>query len=68
VESVLDEDGKGGYRFDHMAFKDPIDILGFFLGYMSGPVAPESPEEHDERIARIIILPEEPASTTASVL
>jgi len=27
--SRLDEDGKGGYRFDRMAFKDPIDILGF---------------------------------------
>ena len=27
--SGLDEDGKGGYRFDRMAFKDPFDILGF---------------------------------------
>ena len=29
VGSVLDEDGKGGYRFDRMTFKNPIDILGF---------------------------------------
>jgi hypothetical protein len=29
VSSVLDEDGKGGYRFDRMTFKDPFDILGF---------------------------------------
>ncbi len=27
--SGLDEDGKGGYRFDRMAFKDPFDILAF---------------------------------------
>jgi len=27
--SVLDEDGKGGYRFDRMAFNGPFDILGF---------------------------------------
>jgi hypothetical protein len=27
--SVLDEDGKGGYHFDRMAFNDPLDILGF---------------------------------------
>lgn len=26
VGSVLDEDGKGGYRFDRMTFKNPIDI------------------------------------------
>jgi hypothetical protein len=26
---VLDEDGKGGYRFDRMAFNGPFDILGF---------------------------------------
>ena len=29
VGNVLDEDDKGGYRFDRMAFKDPFDILGF---------------------------------------
>jgi hypothetical protein len=29
VGSVLDEDGKGGYRFDRMTFKNAIDILGF---------------------------------------
>jgi hypothetical protein len=29
--SGLDEDGKGGYCFDRMAFKDPFDILGFAL-------------------------------------
>jgi putative transposase len=46
VGSVLDEDGKGGYRFDRMAFNGPFDILGFFLEYMSGPPIAES---HDER-------------------
>ena len=29
VGSVLDEDGKGGYRFDRMALNGPFDILGF---------------------------------------
>jgi hypothetical protein len=56
--SVLDEDGKGGYRFDRMNFKDPFDILGFFLGYMSGPIITESAEEREERQSRIVTLPE----------
>ena len=58
VGSVLDEDGKGGYRFDRMAFKDPFDILGFFLGYMSGPITAESTEEREARIKRVVVLPE----------
>lgn len=59
VGSVLDEDGKGGYRFDRMAFKDPFDILGFFLGYMSGPIIAESAEEQQKRMKCVVILPEE---------
>lgn len=59
VGSVLDEDGKGSYRFDRMTFKTPIDILGFFLGYMSGPLIAESAEEHEERHKRVITVPEE---------
>lgn len=58
VRSVLEEDGKGGYRFDRMAFKDPIDALGFFLGYMSGPLLAESQDECEERMKQVIILPE----------
>ncbi len=65
--SVLDEDGKGGYRFDRMTFNSPFDILGFFLGYMSGPVTAESPQEREERMKRIVILPE-PASPTGIAL
>ena len=59
VGSVLDEDGKGGYRFDHMASNSPFDILGFFLGYMSGPLIPENEPEHEERMKHVVILPEE---------
>ena len=55
VGSVMDEDGKGGYRFDRMAFNCPIDILG----YMSGPILTESQEEHEERTKYTVILPEE---------
>ncbi len=56
--NTLDEDGKGGYRFDRMTFKDPFDILGFFLGYMSGSIITESAEEREERQSRIVTLPE----------
>ncbi|GHO67213.1 hypothetical protein KSC_061050 [Ktedonobacter sp. SOSP1-52] len=45
VGAVLDDDGKGGYRFDCMAFQDSFDIQGFFLGHMSGPIIAESPQE-----------------------
>lgn len=37
VGSVLDEDDKGGYRFDRMAMSGPFDILGLAPRYMSGP-------------------------------
>jgi hypothetical protein len=42
-----------------MAFNCPLDILGFFLGYMSGPILTESQEEHEERTKYTVILPEE---------
>jgi hypothetical protein len=58
VGSVLDEDGKGGSCFDRITFHRPFDILGFFLGYMSGPIPAESPEEHEERTKHVVILPE----------
>ena len=67
VGSVLDEDGTGGYRFDRMAFSGPFDILGFFLGYMSGPITAESPEERKERLKHVVFLPE-PVSTTGIAL
>jgi len=44
-------DGKGGYQFDD----DPTNaeaILGFTLGYMSGPVLAETAEERDQRLHR----------------
>lgn len=57
--SVLDDDGKGGYRFDRLAFRGPFDILGYFLGYVSGPIVPESQEEREERHRHVVIIPEE---------
>jgi len=57
--SVLDEDGKGGYRFDRMALPDPFDILGFFLGSMSGPIMAESAEERKALHSHIVEVPEE---------
>jgi hypothetical protein len=56
--SVLGEDGKGGYCFDRMTFTDSFNILGFFLGYISGPIIAESREEREERNIRVVILPE----------
>jgi hypothetical protein len=44
-----------------------IDILGFFLGYMSGPITVESTEEQQERMKRVVMLPE-PASSTGIAL
>ncbi len=44
-------DGKGGYQFDD----DPNNvesILGFTLGYMSGPVLAETSEEREQRLRR----------------
>ncbi len=58
VSSVADENDKGGYRFDRMVFNGPFDILGFFLGYMSGPIIEESQEEREERHHRFVALPE----------
>jgi hypothetical protein len=57
--SVLDEDGKGGYRFDRMALPGPFDTLGFFLGYMSGPIIAESQEEREAGHIHVVMLPEE---------
>ena len=48
VGSVLDEDGKGGYRFDRMAFKDPFDTLGFAPSLHERP----NPDGLDRRAAR----------------
>ena len=53
--SVLNEDGKGGYRFDRMALPGPFDILG----YMSGPIMVESAEEREGRHRHVVELPEE---------
>jgi hypothetical protein len=46
-----------------MAFNGTLDILGFFMGYMSGPIIEESSEERKERERRIITLPEEACPT-----
>ena len=67
VGSVLDENGKGGYRLDRMAFKDPFDILGCW-GIMSGPIMAESPQEREERRERVVILPEAASTMKNSLL
>lgn len=59
--SVLDENGNGGYRFDRMALPGPFDILGFFLGYMSGPIMAESQQEREARHSHIVELSEKSA-------
>jgi hypothetical protein len=57
--SVLDEDDKGGYRFDRMALPGPFAILGFDLVYMSGPIMAESAEEREVRHSHVVESPEE---------
>ena len=42
-----------------MALNGPFDILGFLLGYMGGPIIAESPQEREERLKQVVILPEE---------
>lgn len=60
ADAMLREDKKhGGYRFDRMAFPTPFEVLGAFLGYMSGPLIPETPEEREERYKHIVFLPED---------
>ena len=51
---------EGGNRFDRMALPGPFDILGFFLGYMSGPIMAESQEEK-ARHCHVVQLPEKSA-------
>lgn len=63
VSSVADENSSGGYHFDRMVFSGPFDILGFFLGYMSGPIIEESSEERKERQSHIVTLLEETCPT-----
>lgn len=65
--SVLDDDGKGGYCFDRMVLKDPLGLLGFFLGYMSGPITAESLEEREVRLQQMVVLPEPTSHPTMSV-
>ena len=58
VGSVLDEAGKGGYRFDRLALPGPFAILGFFLGYMSGPILAKGAQERENRRKHVVELPE----------
>ena len=50
-----------------MAFNGPFDILGFFLGYMSGPLVAENREEGEERYTHVVILPEGACPTRRAV-
>ena len=50
---------EGGYHFDRMALPGPFAILGFDLGYRSGPLMAESAEEREGRHSHVVELPEE---------
>jgi len=41
----------GEYRLDAEGLAHPIEYLGLFLGYMHGPLYPETPEEQRARLA-----------------
>ncbi len=46
------------FRFDEEELEYPLETLGVFLGYMSEPLFPETPEEQQRRLARSSLLPE----------
>jgi hypothetical protein len=70
TEMLLVEDAAGRLHFDAQELDCPLDTLGFFLGYMSGPIIPETPEEQQARLkeeAEMIVLevPVEPQAMPA---
>jgi hypothetical protein len=63
-QMILVEDAGGDLHFDSQELACPLDTLGFFLGYMSGPIIPETVEEQQARLkeeAEMIELPIDPA-------
>ena len=43
-------------RFDVEELERPLNTVGIFLGYMSGPLYPETPEEQQRRLAGFSLL------------
>ncbi len=58
VSSVADQEEDGRYHFDLIALNGPLDILGTFQGDMSGLILAESSQEREERMKRMVVLPE----------
>lgn len=61
INYVLVCDQQERYTFDAAGMQHPLDVLGAFLGYMSGAVLPESTQEWQERLneeAQMIVLEE----------
>lgn len=63
LHTIAHRDPQGHYQLDDgldfSSFREGVEeLLGVLVGYMSGPLHPEAPEEYRERIAEYIPLPE----------
>ena len=61
---IAHQDEQGHYQLDDgldiSSFREGVEeLLGVLVGYMSGPLHPEAPEEYRERIAEYLPLPEQ---------
>ena len=50
LRQIMGRDEQGQYHFDEEAAHLPITYLGIFLGYMSGPLYPETQQERQQRL------------------
>ena len=60
---IAHRDEQGHYHLDDgldfSSFREGVEeLLGVLIGYMSGPLHPEAPEEYQERIAEYVPLSE----------
>ena len=51
IRSFLDDGTDFPFHFNGLQIITPVETLGEIIGYMSGPLYPETPEEQEARIA-----------------
>ncbi len=55
---VIMPDTHGVYHFDEMGNENLPEYLGYLIGYMSGPLFPETSEEERQRLKEVMTLQE----------